>query len=552
MNRIAVTCVLFLASFAPTALAQCNGRWIVGAVDHPVGFPQFVRLAVWDPDGAGPQPEVLAASTFTRPNNGSTVSRVHLWDGLAWTLLPGVFQGHIRALYTHDGELFVGGTFGFIDGVATGPIAKWTGTTWEGLWPANSNGTVEAMASYQGRLVIGGTFPFVSGEVYGGIASRLADGTWERLNGGVGVGTNQGNGHIKCLASFGPELFVGGSFEHASGSTAYSIARWNGVWWQSLQGGGGNGVDQTSNVSAMLSTVTGVVVAGPFSRTGGFSYAHSARWDGSTWHPMSDNIDNIKQLIEYNGRLYVGHESPFSYHCDNGGPGGTGLARWTAPGPWELVGCGTSGSVDGLAVFHGELAVAGTFDQAGGFHANNFARWSDSGIPWIALQPTDVAHAPCATTRFKALAAKGYESVGAVSYRWQVERPSGSGLWLDLTDGPILSQGYEAAIVSGSLTSELVATPTDSAFALDGCSFRCRVANVCGSVYSTSVQVHLCFADVNCDGGVDVNDLLSYLGAFQAGDPNGDIDNGAHTGHPDGGIDINDLLFFLARFEAGC
>jgi hypothetical protein len=54
------------------------------------------------------------------------------------------------------------------------------------------------------------------------------------------------------------------------------------------------------------------------------------------------------------------------------------------------------------------------------------------------------------------------------------------------------------------------------------------------------------------DGGVDINDLLYFLGAFETGTEAADLDNGSGTGTPDGGVDINDLLYFLLRFEAGC
>jgi hypothetical protein len=54
------------------------------------------------------------------------------------------------------------------------------------------------------------------------------------------------------------------------------------------------------------------------------------------------------------------------------------------------------------------------------------------------------------------------------------------------------------------------------------------------------------------DGGTDINDLLYFLGAFEAGIGAADLDNGSGTGTPDGGIDINDLLFFLVHFELGC
>ncbi len=56
----------------------------------------------------------------------------------------------------------------------------------------------------------------------------------------------------------------------------------------------------------------------------------------------------------------------------------------------------------------------------------------------------------------------------------------------------------------------------------------------------------------NFDGGIDINDLLFFLGAYEAGDLAADLDDGSGTGTPDGGVDINDLLFFLAHYEAGC
>ncbi len=54
------------------------------------------------------------------------------------------------------------------------------------------------------------------------------------------------------------------------------------------------------------------------------------------------------------------------------------------------------------------------------------------------------------------------------------------------------------------------------------------------------------------DGGVDINDLLYFLGKYEAGLIAADLDDGTGTGTPDGGVDINDLLFMLGHYEAGC
>jgi hypothetical protein len=68
-----------------------------------------------------------------------------------------------------------------------------------------------------------------------------------------------------------------------------------------------------------------------------------------------------------------------------------------------------------------------------------------------------------------------------------------------------------------------------------------------------------CVADVDDgtgtgtpDGGVGIEDLLYYLGLYDAGSVDADVDDGSGTGTPDGGVGIEDLLYYLVRFEAGC
>jgi hypothetical protein len=73
------------------------------------------------------------------------------------------------------------------------------------------------------------------------------------------------------------------------------------------------------------------------------------------------------------------------------------------------------------------------------------------------------------------------------------------------------------------------------------------------------IDASYCMADLDdgtgsgrIDNAVDINDLLYFLTAFEAGSQLVDIDDGSGTGTRDEGIDISDLLYFLARFEAGC
>ncbi len=54
------------------------------------------------------------------------------------------------------------------------------------------------------------------------------------------------------------------------------------------------------------------------------------------------------------------------------------------------------------------------------------------------------------------------------------------------------------------------------------------------------------------DGGVTIDDLIYYLGLFEAGDVCADVDDGSGTNTLDGGVTIDDLIYYLGRFEAGC
>lgn len=54
------------------------------------------------------------------------------------------------------------------------------------------------------------------------------------------------------------------------------------------------------------------------------------------------------------------------------------------------------------------------------------------------------------------------------------------------------------------------------------------------------------------DGGVDIGDLLYFVGLYEAGNIRADLDNGAGFGEPDGGVSIDDLLYYISRFDLGC
>jgi hypothetical protein len=121
-------------------LARWDGTtWhaLGGGVDNNV-----YALASWDPDGAGPNPPVLAVGGWIASAGGVSVSRVAIWDGQGWQSLGNGVDGsvvHTLIGYDPDGDgpapedLIVGGSFETAGGVIVNNIARWDGQRWHAM-----------------------------------------------------------------------------------------------------------------------------------------------------------------------------------------------------------------------------------------------------------------------------------------------------------------------------------------------------------------------------------------------------------------------------------
>ena len=136
----------------------------------------------------------------------------------------------------------------------------------------------------------------------------------------VGSGTNN---RVSAMAVYNGELYAGGWFTTAGGSTANYIAKWNGTNWISLGAGVGN---------------------------------------------------HVNALAVYNGELYVGGD--FQNAGGSGNPAYY-LAKWNGTS-WSAVGSGTSGPVNALVVYDGELYIGGDFIYANGIMVYNLTKWNGS------------------------------------------------------------------------------------------------------------------------------------------------------------------------------
>ena len=376
-----------VAGQSAKGIARWNGTtWSgVGAPVDGVSGGYIEALEVFD-DGSGPA--LYAGGTFGSAG-GAPARRVARWDGASWSTVGAAAPaGAVHALALHDD----GSGPALYAGVGGG-VARWDGVAWTSV--ATGSGSVLGLQVYDdgagARLFAAGSFAALGGAVAHDLASW--DGVaWSPVGSPV-EGTN-GEAYAQAVfdAGSGPELYVGGFFSAAGGTTTGTLARWNG---QTFSGTNPTGAGLHQDVYALGTYVdengaNALYAAGRLSLAG--SALHRvARWTGAGWSPVgtAGGLDmqwfgDVFALAPFGGELYAGG----SITEAAGVPVGH-VARWTG-GAWQPLagpGDGTDGDVHALATFDDgggdALYVGGGFGAAGGATANHVARWD--GVAWSAL-----------------------------------------------------------------------------------------------------------------------------------------------------------------------
>ena len=233
---------------SPALTLQHVVRWD-GAGWTAVGdFGPFV-YALGSADAGGTGRKLYATGRFDdAPYRG-----IAAFDGATWTDLAGGLHGEGFALLEHDDgsgpRLFVGGSFATSQSSPANRVAAWNGTSWANVGGA-MNDLAAALAIHDEgsgpKLFAAGRFTLSGPSI---VTKRIArwDGTnWTSL--GSGAANGIGDGGVNALASFGGELYAGGTFTLAGGAPVNYLARWNGTTWSDVPGGGANGAVLTLTV----------------------------------------------------------------------------------------------------------------------------------------------------------------------------------------------------------------------------------------------------------------------------------------------------------------
>jgi len=185
-------------------------RWD-GATWSPLlnGTSGFIDdLAVFDPDGTGPEPAALYAVGAYSFAGGVQVSGIGRWNGAFWSSVGGGLNAPAYALEVFDEDgagpglpaLFAAGSFSLAGGNSASHVARWDGTTWSPLGSGISAPVVLDLVTFDRDGSGAGTAPatLICAGVFssaGGIpASRIAQ--WRGCEAGLVTGDIDGDGDV--------------------------------------------------------------------------------------------------------------------------------------------------------------------------------------------------------------------------------------------------------------------------------------------------------------------------------------------------------------------
>jgi hypothetical protein len=456
------------------ALAVYSGSLYAGGQFNAAGGTPVNNIARWDPaanGGAGAwyalgngitgavstlasDSSALYAGGYFTSAGGAPANNIARWDGATWYALGAgitVNYAPVSALATLGSNVYAGGLFYAAGDVVANNLARWDGAAWYALGQPNSvNGRVNAIAQSGSELYIGGKFTAAGGV----LASNIA--RWDSAaNGGagawyaLGAGITGFSGEVYAIAVSGSDVYVGGYFFTAGGASIYSIARWDGAAWHTLDTG-------ISGYVYSLVVSNGLLyVGGNFAFAGSVPAANIARWDpaanggAGAWSALGSGVSGSVRAIAISGsHLYAG-----GYFTTAGGNPVSNIARWDGAA-WSALGAGVNAYVNSLAIGGSDLYVGGDFYSAGGVAANRIARWDTAGEAWYALGSGMAGYHvyALAVSESGAVYAGGeFTSVGdsPANYiaRWDPAANGGAGAWQPLGSGA--SKTVQALLAAG-------------------------------------------------------------------------------------------------------
>ncbi len=431
IGSLAAVAVAFVAVQAGAVTYQWQSAGPVPGVDGTV-----YAAITWDPDGPGPQPEMLIVGGLFKVAGDVVANNVAAWDGQQWHPLGEGISGDVYSLATYNGQLIASSASRYLPDGTSIPsyIARFDGNSWQPLGEG-LNKTVYALAVYNGHLLAAGDFSynarFPDFRPWDGIAAW--DGQqWRPFTDGF-----SGGGTISVMTVYNGDLIIAGHLNYAPTDTC-CIARWDGQAWQAL----GDGLNIGTSGSSVIQEITDMVVldgklivgkdtAWSDTETGRWQRLGTlASWDGSAWQTITQDDDFIPNALgvrnnqRYCSGLFGSGDSGVAkwngtafeflppktrvslmttYRGDlvvaqTGDASASGVARWDGQ-QWQSLGQGVNFYCTALGSYEGHLLVGGTFYDFGVTTYSGFVSWNSQSLTCLgqSLVGPDASHPNPAT-----------------------------------------------------------------------------------------------------------------------------------------------------------
>jgi len=221
-------------------------------------------------------------------------ANISYWNGSIWQLPGGLpASSAVWSLKVVGSDLYAGGNFDSIGGIAANRFARFDGFSWHSYPQLGSD--VSAIEEYNGEIYVAGDFNAGNGK------KDIAK--WNGTNWvSVGGGFSGPNSWVNCMTVYQGLLYVGGYFFTSQGDPGNNIASWNGTNWNQLSSG-----VFPWNVLGMHGFKNELYIGGQINDAGGIPVTFIAKWDGNNWHSLGSNFDNLVECFTSHGNdLYIG------------------------------------------------------------------------------------------------------------------------------------------------------------------------------------------------------------------------------------------------------
>jgi hypothetical protein len=302
----------------------------------------------------------------------STQELVMTWDGIGFTNLASARYnpGVVLSVVQYKNEIYVGGTFDSIGGVAATNIARWDGSKWNALSTEILDNGIFKLFPHKGKLYVGGLF-LQAGNTYSpGIVAW--DGTkWEAVKGGLYASPGNNPPRVYTVGAYRGQLIAAGNVLSFAGPGEIDLLMLNGDQWE-VPHGWENGF--FTSILSLHVFQDELYVGGVFSEYRDGPGNGIVKWDGETWQALGPGLHRgawVENMVEYKNELYV--VGPFD---SAGGVAASMVAKWDGHRWCNLGISDFTGVVTDLVIWNDELYIAGTFITIDGDSMNHLAKWT--------------------------------------------------------------------------------------------------------------------------------------------------------------------------------